>query len=76
MIIYVNYDKQTGQVTVDQDFPRVSGCLEFSPNTIVDTNDSVSFEISFVEGIYMDSQGYTLQTPQPLFEPVSPGIEE
>ena len=58
MIIYVNYDKQTGQISVDQDFPRVSGCLEFSPNTIVDTEDGVSFEISFIEGIYVDSQGY------------------
>jgi len=66
MIIYVNYNKQTGEITVDQNYPRVSGCLEFSPNTIVDTEDSVSFEISFVEGIYVDSQGYMLRPPEPI----------
>ena len=70
MIIYVNYDKQTGQVTVDQDFPKVSGCLEFSPNTVVDTNESVSFEISFVEGIYVDSQGYAPKIDAPNIAPM------
>lgn len=65
MIIYVNYNKQTGEITVDQNYPRVSGCLEFSPNTIVDTEDSVSFEISFVEGIYVDSQGYKICVDEP-----------
>lgn len=75
MIIYVNYNKQTGEITVDQNYPRVPGCLEFSPNTIVDTEDSVSFEISFIEGIYMDSQGYAIQ-PQPPSEPAAPGIGE
>lgn len=75
MIIYVNYNKQTGEITVDQNYPRVPGCLEFSPNTIVDTEDSVSFEISFIEGIYMHSQGYTIQ-PQPPSEPAAPGIGE
>ena len=67
MIIYVNIDKQTGQVSINQDYPKVDGCLEFSPNTIVDTNDSLSFEISFIEGIYIDSQGYVprVDTPTP-----------
>jgi len=70
MIIYVNYDKQTGQVTVDnQDFPGDTDIVAFNPNTLVDNNDTLSFEVYFNEGTYTERMGYELK-----LEP--PGIEE
>ena len=69
MIIYVNYDKQTGQVTVDnQDFPGDTDIVTFNPNTLVDNNDALSFEVYFNEGTYTERMGYELKSP--------PGIEE
>jgi len=63
MIIYVNYDKQTGQVTVDnQDFPGDSDIVQFNPNTLVDNNQTLSFEIYFNEGVYTERMGYELKS--------------
>lgn len=47
MIIYVNYDKQTGQVTVDNsDYPDDPTMLVVNSGTIVDTNTNLNFELS------------------------------
>lgn len=48
MIIYVNYDKQTGEISVDNnDYPNDPTMLIVNSGTIVDDNNSLSFEIAF-----------------------------
>lgn len=70
MIIYVNYDKQTGQVTVDQNDPKIPDTLELNINTVVDSSTNLSFEISFNEGVYAEQMGYHYVpdniTPSPI----------
>ena len=69
MIIYVNIDKQTGQISVDnQDFPGDNDIVAFNSNTLVDNNDTLSFEVYFNEGVYTERMGYQLKS--------APGIEE
>ena len=48
MIIYVNIDKQTGNITVNNsDYPDDSTMLVVNSGTIVDSNNNTSFEIGF-----------------------------
>lgn len=48
MIIYVNYDKQTGQISIDNsDYPDDPTMLVVNSGAIVDNNNGVNFEIAF-----------------------------
>jgi hypothetical protein len=48
MIIYVNYNKQTGQITLDNsDYSGDPEMLIVNSGTIVDNNSGLNFEISF-----------------------------
>lgn len=48
MIIYVNYNKQTGEISVDNnDYPNDPTMLIVNSGTIVDDNNSLGFEIAF-----------------------------
>jgi len=48
MIIYVNIDKQTGNITVNNDdYPDDLTMLVANSGTIVDNSNNTSFEIAF-----------------------------
>jgi hypothetical protein len=48
MIIYVNIDKQTGNITVNNDnYPDDPTMLVVNSGTIVDNSNNTNFEISF-----------------------------
>ena len=44
MIIKINYNKSTKQITVSNDIKQI--VLSVTDSTIIDTNDELSFEIS------------------------------
>ena len=44
MIIKINYNKSTKQITVSNDVKQI--VLSVTDSTIIDTNDELSFEIS------------------------------
>lgn len=47
MIIYVNIDKTTGEITVNNDSYPDTDVVVFNPNTLEDTETSTKFEIAF-----------------------------
>lgn len=47
MIIYVNIDKNTGNVTVNNDQYPDSDVVQLNQTTLVDTENSTTFEIAF-----------------------------
>ena len=48
MIIYVNYNKQTGQISVDNDiYPNDPTILLVTNESIVNSEDNINFEIAF-----------------------------
>ena len=67
MIIYVNYDKQTGQVTVDNnDYPDDPTMLVVNSGTIVDNNDGLGFEISFEVTRFQELDHPEIDTPEEI----------
>jgi hypothetical protein len=47
MIIYVNIDKHTGEITVNNDSFPDSDVVQFNPNTLENTENNTKFEIAF-----------------------------
>lgn len=47
MIIYVNIDKNTGEITVNNDSFPDSDVVQFNPNTLENTENNTKFEIAF-----------------------------
>jgi hypothetical protein len=47
MIIYVNIDKTTGQITVNNDLYPDTDVVQFNPNTLEQTDSETKFEIAF-----------------------------
>lgn len=47
MIIYINIDKNTDDVTVNNDSFPDSEILQFDPNTLKVTENNIKFEIAF-----------------------------
>ena len=47
MIIYVNIDKTTGEITVNNDSFPDSDVVQLNPTTLVETEISTTFEIAF-----------------------------
>lgn len=47
MIIYVNIDKNTGEITVNNDSFSDSDVVQFNPNTLETTENHTKFEIAF-----------------------------
>lgn len=47
MIIYVNIDKTTGEITVNNDSFPDTDVVQFNPNTLEDTDNYTKFEIAF-----------------------------
>jgi hypothetical protein len=47
MIIYVNVNKNTGEVIVNNDLYPGEDMLAFNPNTLENTNEYTKFEIAF-----------------------------
>lgn len=47
MIIYVNIDKTTGEITVNNDMYPNTDVVQFNPNTLEDTETTTKFEIAF-----------------------------
>ena len=47
MIIYVNIDKTTGEITVNNDSFPDSDVVQFNPNTLENTENHTKFEIAF-----------------------------
>ena len=47
MIIYVNIDKNTGEIMVNNDMYPNSDVVIFNPNTLRDTQNNTQFEIAF-----------------------------
>ena len=52
MIIKINYDKSTKQITVENDIKQI--VLSVTDSTIIDTNDELSFEIAAEMSAYQD----------------------
>ena len=52
MIIKINYDKSTKQITVENDITEI--VLSVTDSTIIDTNDELSFEIAADMSAYQD----------------------
>jgi len=73
MIIYVNYNKQTGEISVDQNEPIIPNTLELNTNTVVDSDNNLSFEISFNEGVYAEQMGYRYAPDNITPSPIPPG---
>ena len=47
MIIYVNIDKNTGEITVNNDMYPNTDVVQFNPNNLEDTENNTKFEIAF-----------------------------
>lgn len=47
MIIYVNIDKHTGEITVNNDMYPNTDVVQFNPNNLEDTENNTKFEIAF-----------------------------
>jgi hypothetical protein len=47
MIIYVNIDKNTGEITVNNDVFPDTDMVQFNPNTLENTDNYTKFEIAF-----------------------------
>jgi hypothetical protein len=47
MIIYVNIDKNTGEITVNNDSFPDSDVVQFNPSTLENTENNTKFEIAF-----------------------------
>ena len=47
MIIYVNIDKNTGEITVNNDMYPDTDVVQFNPNTLENTENHTKFEIAF-----------------------------
>jgi hypothetical protein len=47
MIIYVNIDKTTGEITVNNDMYPNTDVVQFNPNNLEDTENNTKFEIAF-----------------------------
>jgi hypothetical protein len=47
MIIYVNIDKTTGEITVNNDSFPDSDVVQLNPNSLENTETSTKFEIAF-----------------------------
>lgn len=47
MIIYVNIDKNTGEITINNDLYPDTDVVTFNPNTLEDTSNYTKFEIAF-----------------------------
>ena len=52
MIIKINYDKSTKQITVENDIQEI--VLLVNDSTIIDTDDKLSFEIAADVSAYQD----------------------
>ena len=52
MIIKINYNKSTKQITVSNDIKQI--VLSVTDSTIIDTNDELSFEIAADMSAYQD----------------------
>ena len=52
MIIKVNYNKSTKQITLSNDIQEI--ILSVTDSTIIDTNDELSFEIAAEMSAYQD----------------------
>lgn len=47
MIIYVNINKTTGEITVNNDNFPDTDVVQFNPNSLEDTSEYTKFEIAF-----------------------------
>lgn len=66
MIIYVNIDKQTGNITVDTlEYPGDESLIQFNPNTLVNNNNVTSFEVHCNEARYAELAGLEMKMPEP-----------
>ena len=52
MIIKINYNKSTKQITLSNDIQEI--VLSVTDSTIIDTNDELSFEIAAEMSAYQD----------------------
>ena len=71
MIIYVNIDKQNGTVSVDTlEYPGDESLVQFNPSTLLNNENSMSFELHCDESRYAELAGLEMRTPdsEPLIE--------
>ena len=54
MIIYVNIDKTTGEITVNNDSFPDSDVVQFNPNTLENTENHTKFEIAFNPSVFIE----------------------
>jgi len=47
MIIYVNFDKTTGEITVNNDNYPDTDVVQLNPNSLENTETNTKFEIAF-----------------------------
>jgi hypothetical protein len=72
MIIYVNIDKQNGTVSVDTlEYPGDESLVQFNPSTLINNENSMSFELHCDESRYAELAGLEMRTPDS-----EPPIEE
>jgi hypothetical protein len=72
MIIYVNIDKQNGTVSVDTlEYPGDESLIQFNPHTLLNNENSMSFELHCDETRYAELAGLEMRIPDP-----EPPIEE
>ena len=57
MVLKVNYNKSTGNITVESDLSAVN--VEVSDRTIADDSDELSFEVSIDTSVYEEIQEQT-----------------
>ena len=54
MIIYVNIDKNTGEITVNNDSFPDTDVVQFNPNTLETTENNTKFEIAFNPSVFIE----------------------
>ena len=54
MIIYVNIDKTTGEITVNNDMYPDTDVVQFNPNTLETTENNTKFEIAFNPSVFIE----------------------
>lgn len=59
MIIYVNIDKNTGEITVNNDMHPDTDIVELNQNTIQNSDQLIKFEIAFNTSIFEKLQDFS-----------------
>jgi hypothetical protein len=70
MIIYVNIDKNTGTITINNDQYPDSDVVQLNPTTLVETESATTFEIAFNTTSF-ENKMFPNTNPSPILDNIN-----